>query len=173
MFVDVLAVVKPVVFNAHAMVEGLPVFLCESELSAMTVSEILRETGHKESFEVIATDGSAAMTAKQTGFLSGRQVSVLFDANDEGSMGAARVALLKKEILPSPKSLEMLNWPCDVEYGFSVLDLRAEFSAYDAYEYILENLAPITPFVGMCLHHTHHIITPMLIVVPSKSREVW
>lgn len=94
------------------------IFLCEGEWDAMAMDEILF-TAKVKGHCVLAVPGADTFKKEWYDLFSKRDVYILYDNDEAGERGSAKVwRLLEKKA----KSLHRLEWPADMPIGYDVRD---------------------------------------------------
>lgn len=107
--------------GAPALTGSRVVWLCEGEWDGMALWRALREAGIQD--DVFAVPGATTLPQKAVGFLSGKDVVLLYDNDHAGKAGTERAW---SKLAGYAASLRRIVWPEGLPDGYDIRDLWME-----------------------------------------------
>jgi hypothetical protein len=136
-------------FNAADSLRTEKVYICEGEWDGMALWEAMHDyNGNIDG--VVAVPGAGTFKPEWVELLQDKHVVCLYDHDEAGRNGAAKVFNLLR---PSTKSLRFLHWGEDKKEGYDIRDLYNDLKSgaikqddyVNVFEYIQKNMGDIPP----------------------------
>lgn len=109
-------------FNFDRLQSDGPIWLCEGEWDAMALMECLTEAN------ILGVPGASTFKDSWGSFFQNREVSVLYDNDEAGNVGARRVFNKIGQIA----KLKFVHWPKTFNDGFDIRDLYVKHFSKNA-----------------------------------------
>lgn len=119
------------------------IWLCEGEWDGMVMLEILDTLQIKDQL-VMAVPGAGTFKADWESYFEGKQVKVIYDADNAGQDGARKVYNILK---PLTSNLQFIHWPSASRSGFDLRDLYHDLKKDSAkvFGYLKTLLSSVPP----------------------------